>query len=113
VASKPAVTSGLTFVLIHCDCPELCVTVLKVCSIGAHGGRLTDVTTTDPVLKQLVADANAAEGSIPLDLYLPSDRLIGHTKRTTTPAAGRRISSCGSLDFPAPLPRHRTPNMCT
>jgi hypothetical protein len=37
------------------------------------------VTTTDPILKQLVADADAAEGSIPLTLYLPSGRLFGHT----------------------------------
>ena len=37
------------------------------------------MTTTDPLLKQLVADTTAAEESIPLDLYLPSGRLYGHT----------------------------------
>lgn len=34
--------------------------------------------TTDPVLKQLVADATAAQATILLDHYLPSDRLIGN-----------------------------------
>lgn len=32
---------------------------------------------TDPVLKQLVADATAAQATILLDLYLPSGRVIG------------------------------------
>ena len=43
---------------------------------GAVGLAGLDCTaTTDPLLKQVVADANEAEESIPLDLYLPSGRL--------------------------------------
>ena len=38
-------------------------------------GRLDCMATTDPHLKRVVADANEAEESIPLDLYLPSGRL--------------------------------------
>lgn len=37
------------------------------------------MTATDPLLKQLVADADEAEGSIPLTLYLPSGLLFGYT----------------------------------
>jgi hypothetical protein len=37
------------------------------------------MTTTDPLLKQLVADTAEAEESIPLTLYLPSGKLFGHT----------------------------------
>jgi|KBSSwiStaDraftv2_1062776.scaffolds.fasta_scaffold96587_4 hypothetical protein len=33
------------------------------------------MATTDPLLKRVVADANEAEESIPLDLDLPSGRL--------------------------------------
>lgn len=36
-------------------------------------------SNADPLLKQLVADTTAAEESIPLDLYLPSGRVYGHT----------------------------------
>ncbi|WP_460357196.1 hypothetical protein [Mycobacterium sp. ZZG] len=45
---------------------------------------------TDPVLKQLVADTNAAEESVPLDLYLPSGKLFGWT--TSVYDFGRRIT---------------------
>lgn len=37
------------------------------------------MTAIDPVLKQLVADGDDAEGSIPLTLYLPSGALSGYT----------------------------------
>lgn len=37
------------------------------------------MTTTDPVLKDLIADTTAAETAIPLTLYLPSGQLFGTT----------------------------------
>lgn len=46
--------------------------------------------TTDPVLKQLVADTTAAEESVPLDLYLPSGKLFGWT--TSFSDFGRRVT---------------------
>lgn len=67
------------------------------------------MTITDPVLKQLVADADAAEESIPLDLYLPSGRLYGHTTthddfgRWLTNQLGRESGYSGTV-APAPDP---------
>jgi hypothetical protein len=48
------------------------------------------MTTTDPALKQLLADADEGEGAIPLTLYLPSGRLFGHT--TTHDDFGRFVT---------------------
>lgn len=58
---------------------------------------------TDPVLKQLVADTNAAEESVPLDLYLPSGKLFGWTTsaddfgRTVTHELGNETGYTGEV----------------
>lgn len=69
------------------------------------------MTTTDPLLKQLVADTNAAEESIPLDLYLPSGQLFGHTTthedfcRWATSQLGNESGYTGTVT-PAPDPEY-------
>ncbi|MBI3224187.1 MAG: DUF222 domain-containing protein, partial [Mycolicibacterium cosmeticum] len=71
---------------------------------GPSNGRLGHVTTTDPVLKQLVADANAAEVSIELTLYLPSGVLSGDTTteydfgRWTTLVLGQESGFTGKVE---------------
>jgi len=65
----------------------------------------------DPILKQLVADTNAAEESIPLDLYLPSGRVYGHTTSHedfcgwATNVLGRESGYTGTV-VPAPDPEY-------
>lgn len=73
-----------------------------------HAQRMTD---TDPLLKQLVANAEEAEESIPLDLYLPSGKLSGHTTthgdfgRWATDQLGEKSGYAGALS-PAPDPEY-------
>jgi hypothetical protein len=69
------------------------------------------MTTTDPLLKKLVADATVAEASIPLDRYLPSGKLFGYTAphedfcRVATNQLGQESGYTGDL-APAPDPEY-------
>jgi hypothetical protein len=66
---------------------------------------------TDPLLKQLVADATAAEESVPLDLYLPSGQLYGRTTTVedfcgvVTDELGQQSDFTGTV-VPAPDPEY-------
>jgi len=78
---------------------------------GATGSSVGSMTTADPLLKALVADTVAVEESIPLDLYLPSGRVYGHTTshedfcRWATNQVNRESGYAGTIP-PSPDPEY-------
>lgn len=70
------------------------------------------MTTTDPVLKQLVADTTEAEESIPLELYLPSRKLFGHTTSHEDFCGWAAHQLGQESGYTGTVTRHPIPNMC-